>query len=73
MSAKFAKIGVLLIALSLTPACTMTDFVATRPPISATLQCDSIDPIKWSRKDTVETVVQIKEYNAAYKEACLAK
>jgi hypothetical protein len=71
MSAKFAKISVLLIALALTPACTMMGSGGTKPPIYTGLMCDSVDPIRWSRSDTIETVRQVKEFNAAYKEACL--
>lgn len=61
----------LLIVLALTPACMMTGFVGTKPPLSASLMCADVDPIKWSRSDTIETVRQAKEFNAAYKEACL--
>jgi hypothetical protein len=32
--------------------------------------CQVFNPITWSKKDTVLTVAQVKEYNAAGKELC---
>lgn len=61
----------LLIVLVMIPACTMMGSAGIEPPLSATLMCSDVDPIKWSRSDTIETVRQAKEFNAAYKEACL--
>jgi hypothetical protein len=32
--------------------------------------CSAFEPIRWSRKDTAETIRQAKEHNAAWKAIC---
>lgn len=50
------------------PACaTMTDFVVTEPRV---VPCESIQPIRWSRDDTDETIAQVREHNAVVVATC---
>ena len=53
------------------PACTMMVSAATDRPSSAATFCGTYNPVRWSRLDTVETVTQTKDNNAAYKRLCL--
>ena len=32
--------------------------------------CAAFEPIRWSKKDTDETIRQVKEHNAAWKAVC---
>lgn len=40
-----------------------TDALASSP-------CSAFEPIRWSAKDTDETIRQVKEHNAAWKAIC---
>lgn len=60
-----------MMLLLLIPACMMTGSVETekpRPPVATF--CSTYNPVRWSRLDTVDTVVQTKGNNAAYKRLC---
>lgn len=35
--------------------------------------CEAFKPITWSARDTTETIVQIREHNAAFVELCGAR
>jgi hypothetical protein len=58
----------LLAMLSTLAACQTT----TQTSVIDT-SCLAIEPISYSRRDTPETVVQIRQHNAAYKALCGGK
>jgi hypothetical protein len=35
--------------------------------------CSAFEPIRWSKKDTAETIRQVKEHNAAWSAVCQSK
>jgi hypothetical protein len=52
--------------LPILPGCaTTTAFVGTDA-----VACSAFEPIWWSKKDTDETIRQVKEHNAAWMAAC---
>lgn len=53
----------ILAACATTTASVGTDAVA----------CSAFEPIRWSKKDTDETIRQVKEHNAAWEALCLSK
>lgn len=56
-----------MMALSvMATACQTMDFVATD------ISCDAFRPISWSKSDTFETTLQIREHNAAWRPLCEA-
>ncbi len=60
------RAALLLTPLLILPGCvTTTDSAGTD-----TLACSAFEPIRWSAKDTDETIRQVKEHNAAWKAVC---
>lgn len=61
-----------LISLAiLTASCKTTDSgVVTTSTDSVRVACSSFEPIYWSGSDTLETIAQAKEHNAAGKALC---
>jgi hypothetical protein len=53
----------ILTGCAMTTASVGTDAVA----------CSAFEPIRWSTKDTAETIRQVKEHNAAWKVICAPK
>jgi hypothetical protein len=52
--------------LLILPGCaTTTASVATDA-----VACSAFEPIRWSRRDTDNTIRQVKEHNAAWKTVC---
>ena len=44
--------------------CTMTDTVVTD------VDCKVFQPVRWSKRDTLRTVEQIKQHNAVWRSIC---
>lgn len=60
-----ALLGCGLLTLMVTGCMTTTASVVTDS------SCDIFEPILWSQQDTAETVQQIREHNAVFREVCL--
>ncbi len=56
----------LLTPLLILPGCVMT----TGSVATDALACSIFEPIRWSAKDSDETIRQVREHNAAWKAAC---
>lgn len=56
--------------LGILPACSTMTTASSAPTNATKVACQSFAPITWSGKDTPQTVVQVKEHNAAGKELC---
>lgn len=54
----------LLIMSAMLSTCQTTGFVATD------ISCDAFRPISWSKSDTFDTALQIREHNAAWRSLC---
>lgn len=60
------RAALLLMPLLMLPGCaTMTASVGTDA-----VACSAFEPIRWSKKDTDETIRQVKEHNAAWLALC---
>jgi hypothetical protein len=56
----------LLVLLLIPPDCaTTTASVGTDSVV-----CSAFEPIRWSKKDTDDTILQVKEHNAAWAAIC---
>lgn len=54
--------------LTLTGCATTT--ASVEPTTSSLTFCDGAKPIYWAKRDTTETIKQVKAHNAVGKEAC---
>lgn len=58
-------------ALLLTPLLTLQGCVTTTASVETdAVACSAFEPIRWSAKDTDETIRQAKEHNAAWNAVC---
>ena len=58
-------------ALLLTPLLILQGCVTTTGTVATdAIACSAFEPIRWSAKDTDETIRQVKGHNAAWKAAC---
>ena len=55
-----------LTLLPILPSCATT----TASVGTDAVACSAFEPIRWSRKDTVDTIRQVKEHNAAWESIC---
>lgn len=59
--------------MTLTACATLTSLLGptddTEIRINA-VACEAFKPITWSQRDTVETITQVREHNAAWVELC---
>lgn len=62
-------LALLLSATTVTGCRTMTASDAISPG-AALAFCDAARPVRWSRRDTLETIAQVKEHNATGVHAC---
>ena len=63
--------GLMLSAGLVLASCSMTTgSVETEHRAVTLVSCQGFGPIKWSKLDTPETIVQVKGHNAAWKEVC---
>lgn len=58
--------GILVLATALSGCSTLMAFVETKPKT----ECLVFQPISWSKKDTEQTVREIKEHNAVFMALC---
>ena len=56
----------LLTLLPILPGCATT----TASVGTDAVACSAFEPIRWSKKDTEETIRQVKEHNAAWAAMC---
>jgi hypothetical protein len=56
------RAALLLTLLPILPGCAMT----TASVGTNAVACSAFEPIRWSKKDTEETIRQVKEHNAAW-------
>ena len=66
------SVNVALMLLLTIQGCTTTGSDAAKPRPTRSVPCSALPPITWDRTDTVETVVQVKGFNAVIKDICLA-
>jgi len=67
-SARLAmRAALLLTPLLILQGCATTTGSAGTEPVA----CSAFEPIRWSVKDTDETIRQVKEHNAAWRAVCL--
>ena len=63
------RVALLPMSLLILPGCaTMTASVGTDA-----VACSAFEPIRWSKKDTDDTIRQIKKHNAAWNTICVKK
>lgn len=62
----------LLLSLSLMSCAPMTSLSAPRPPITKPTNefCAIYKPIHWSKSDTDQTLIEVKENNAVWVKLC---
>jgi hypothetical protein len=60
------RAALLLTPLSILPGCATTTGSAGTDAVA----CSAFEPIRWSAKDTDETIRQVREHNAAWKAVC---
>lgn len=60
----------LILATALAGCITPTNSSATNRTVTNGVACGAFSPITWSSKDTAETVLQIKQHNAAWIALC---
>lgn len=65
-----ARFSAMLSAI-LMSSCATTD-IGVRTE-AARVACAAFQPIRWSARDTADTVAQVKEHNAAYRALCAGK
>ena len=53
--------------LPMLSACKMTGTSAKTEP---QWECLAFQPVRWSSRDTVQTISQVKQHNAVWKELC---
>ena len=41
-------------------------------PVVVDTTCEAFEVIRWSQRDTDETIIQVKEHNASWKALCAA-
>ena len=61
---KLAAMFAVVLMSSQISACKTTGSVVTN------VDCEIFQPVKWSKKDTLRTVEQIKEHNAVWRSIC---
>ncbi len=61
---KLVVLVAMLIGLTQIAACKMTASVVTEA------DCEVFQPVRWSKKDTLRTVEQVREHNAVWKSLC---
>jgi hypothetical protein len=60
-------------ALLLTPLLNLPGCATTTASVGTdAVGCSAFEPIRWSAKDTDETVRQVKEHNAAWRAVCVS-
>lgn len=73
-SPKLKRLALTLSAALAAAGCsTTTGSVGTRPPqppLLTRVACESFEPIRWSKDDTPETIVQVKGHNASWGALC---
>ena len=60
------RAALLLTPLLILPGCVTTTGSAGNDAVA----CSAFEPIRWSAKDTGETIRQAKEHNAAWRAVC---
>ncbi len=71
MLRKLAVTSAALTLLLLTQGCRTTGSAATDAAIGVATFCTTYRPVRWSKEDSIETVLQAKENNAVYKRLCM--
>lgn len=71
MPVKLAKLFAISIFAILTASCATTNSSAPTKEDATKVACESFGPLYWSKKDTPQTVAQIKEHNAVGEKICL--
>lgn len=66
LSNALARLGLLLLVLSLATSCART----TATVVPTDISCQVFLPISWSQKDTDRTIAEIKLHNAVYAAVC---
>lgn len=61
------RVALLLTLLPILPGCATT----TASVGTDAVACSAFEPMRWSKKDTDETIRQVKEHNAAWKATCV--
>ncbi len=62
------------VALLLVPLPILTGCATTTASVGTdAVACSAFEPIRWSKRDTEETIRQVKEHNAAWKTVCLQR
>ncbi len=59
----------LLMPLTILPGCATTMASVETDAVA----CSAFEPIRWSKKDTADTIRQVKEHNAAWSTICIKK
>jgi hypothetical protein len=63
------RAALLLTLLPILPGCATT----TASVGTDAVACSAFEPIRWSKRDTEETIRQVKEHNAAWMSMCSSR
>ena len=66
LSNALARLGLLLLVLSLATGCART----TATVVPTDVSCRVFTPIQWSAKDTDKTITEVKIHNAVWRAVC---
>ena len=62
------RVSLLIVLLTLLTSC---QTIPSKETSGTNWECIAFEPIRWSAKDTLETIGQIKEHNSVWQALCI--